>query len=101
MYKRQALDEVISRATVWSETCGTAFYKVFWEENGQGGRVRVAEVPPFEIYPEDLSCASVAEQGSIMHVRALPVAEIERLYGEMCIRDRYTVCPSTVQETKQ
>lgn len=76
-----ALDEVISRATVWSETCGTAFYKVFWEENGQGGRVRVAEVPPFEIYPEDLSCASVAEQGSIMHVRALPVAEIERLYG--------------------
>ena len=71
-----AMDEVVSRATVWSETCGTAFYKVYWEDG-----VRVAEVPPFEIYPEDLSCASVEEQGSIMHARALPAAEAERLYG--------------------
>ncbi len=72
-----ALDEVISRATVWSETCGTAFYKVYWE----GGGVRVSEVAPFEIYPEDLSCGSVEEQGSLMHAKALPVSEIERLYG--------------------
>ena len=72
-----SLGETISRATVWSETCGTVFYKVYWAEGG----VRVAEVAPFEIYPEDLSCASVGEQGSIMHAKAVPVAEIERLYG--------------------
>ena len=75
-----ALDEVVTRATVWSETCGTAFYKVFWDA-ADGGRVRITEVSPFEIYPEDLSCASVEEQCSIMHAKALPVSEAERLYG--------------------
>lgn len=76
------LDEVISRATVWSETCGTAFYKVYWDAAAPGGgRVRVAAVPPFEIYPADLACEEVEAQPSIMHVRAIPVEEIKDAYG--------------------
>ena len=78
-----AFDEIVSRATVWSETCGTAFYKILWDAtaNGGAGAVRVVAVPPFEIYPENLGCEGVEEQGSIMHAKAMPVEEIERLYG--------------------
>ncbi len=86
-----AFDEVISRATVWSETCGTAFYKVLWDARGgkvlgglggaKEGTVRVAAVPPFEIYPENLACEQVEEQGSIIHAKAVPVREIEERYG--------------------
>lgn len=82
--EENALDEVMSRATVWSETCGTAFYKVLWDArsgvNGGGG-VRIAAVSPFEIYPKELGCESVEEQTSIIHARALPVSEIFERYG--------------------
>ena len=86
-----AFDETVSRATVWSETCGTAFYKVLWDARGgrilggigaaREGTVRVAAVPPFEIYPENLACEQVEEQGSIIHAKAVPVSEIEERYG--------------------
>ena len=36
------LDEVISDATVWAETCGTAFYKIMWDGGaGEIGRAHV------------------------------------------------------------
>ncbi len=84
-----ALDDIISNATVWSETCGTAFYKVYWDARGgrrredgtPEGAVRIAAVPPFEIYPQDLACERVEDQPSIMHVRAVPVEEIREKYG--------------------
>ena len=87
------LDAAADKATVWSETCGTAFYKVLWDANAgkkigerdgapvyEGG-VRIAAVSPFEIYPENLGCESVEEQESIIEARAVHVSEIERLYG--------------------
>ena len=75
-----AFDEVVSRATVWSETCGTAFYKILWDGTGQGG-VRIAALSPFEIYPESLGCESVEDQPSIIHAKAVPVSEIFERYG--------------------
>ena len=86
------LDAAVAGATIWSETCGTAFYKVVWDVHGgknvfsangtrAEGAVRIAVVPPFELYPEDLACESVEEQPSIMHVRAMSVAEIAERYG--------------------
>lgn len=76
-------DDVVSRATMWSETCGTAFYKILWDANSKSaeGGVRIAAVSPFEIYPEDLSGEKLADQGSIMHVKAVPVSEIFERYG--------------------
>ena len=83
------LDDAVTRATAWSETCGTAFYKVYWDaaggkrrEDGQPeGAVCIAAVSPFEIYPQDLACERVEDQPSIMHVRAVPVQEIRERYG--------------------
>lgn len=76
------LDGAIARATAWSEACGTAFYKIVWDASlPGGGGVSVAAVPPFEVYPADLSCEDVEAQPGIMHVRALPVEEIKDRYG--------------------
>ena len=72
-----AFSDVITRATMWSETCGTAFYKVLW--SGEG--VRIAALPPFEIYPENLGCERVEDQPSIIHAKAMPVSEIFERYG--------------------
>ncbi len=78
-----SFDETMARAAVWSETCGTSFYKVLWDASVRGGEggVCIAAVPPFEIYPEDLSCERVEDQPSIIHARAMPVAEISERYG--------------------
>lgn len=88
------LDGVISQATMWSEICGTAFYKVLW--NGEKGGVagitgdgkktfcgdaEVVAVSPFEIYPYSLSEEKTEEQPSIIHAKALPVDDIYAMYG--------------------
>ena len=88
------LDGVISSATLWSEICGTAFYKIMW--NAEGGRavgvsesgkklregnVSVAAVSPFEIYPLSLAVEEIADQPSIIHAKALSVEDIYALYG--------------------
>ena len=78
-----SFEETMARATVWSETCGTAFYKVLWDPAAREGEgaVRIAAVPPFEIYPEDLSCERPEDQPSIIHARSMPVKEIFERYG--------------------
>ncbi len=88
------LDNVISTGTVWSETCGSVFYKVIWDHSGgkeigktddgasvREGKVKIVAVPPFEIYPCSLSEESVENQPSIIHARAVPVEDIYAAYG--------------------
>jgi hypothetical protein len=88
------LDGVMNTAAMWSETCGTAFYKVVWNsakgrligltDDGnplKEGEVEVVAVSPFEIYPFSLTAESVAEQPSIIHAKPLPVEEIFSMYG--------------------
>ncbi|MGN0815086.1 MAG: hypothetical protein ACI4MH_07630 [Candidatus Coproplasma sp.] len=88
------VDGKISEATVWSETCGTAFYKIVWDNSagreiavtGDGvsvkeGGVKIIAVPPFEIYPYTLSEESVEAQPSIIHARAVAVEDIYSAYG--------------------
>lgn len=95
-YEQEAadLDGVISSATMWSEICGTAFYKTVWNssygkklgvtESGESvneGGVNVAAISPFEIYPFSLSEESLEMQPSIIHAKLLPVTEIYSIYG--------------------
>lgn len=87
------ISELVGRATMWSEICGTAFYKIVWDSSGgkelgkRDGRsvcegdVRVDVCSPFEIYPDALSRQSVADCESIIHARAVSVGDIRRLYG--------------------
>lgn len=87
------LDDCITRATVWSEACGTAFYKIAWDnssgsriasgEEGElhDGGVSITPLSPFEIYPASLSEESVEGQPSIIHARAVAVEDIYAAYG--------------------
>lgn len=91
---RIGLQELASRATTWSETCGSSFFKVDW--NAQGGRqvavdeenqpicegeVRISVVPPFEIFPDRLDVEDFENVRSVIHARAVPVSYIEERFG--------------------
>ena len=88
------IDGIVSKATIWSEICGTAFYKVMWNaDKGKAvgvsadgvklkeGAVDVVAVSPFEIYPCCLSSENLDDQLSIIHARAVPVEDIFAMYG--------------------
>lgn len=88
------MSDVITRATVWSEVCGTAFYKVVWDggagmrigydESGAPiyeGDVSISPVSPFEIYPDSLSAESLEGVHSLIYARAVSCDEIFRAYG--------------------
>ncbi len=77
---RLETDNVITRATMWGQLTGSAFYKVTWE-GGDGGEVRITAVSPYEIYPDSLYAAGLDEVRSLIHARAVPVSEIAELYG--------------------
>ena len=91
---RVDLDKIISEATLWSETCGTAFYKVVWNSREgkvigtdatghpvREGDVSVVALSPFEVYPDRLSAGSMSEVRSLIHAKAVPVSEIREKFG--------------------
>ena len=91
---RLDLDGIVARATLWSETCGTSFYKILWnfndgniigtDETGHSlreGDVNVIALSPFEIYPDSLTAETLDEVKSLIHAKAVPVSEIYERYG--------------------
>lgn len=95
VFKNADVESAVRKATAWSETCGTSFYKVIWDENGgekiadvEGvsvyeGDVKIMPLSPFEIFPDNLEEESVAEQKSIIHARPMSIMEIYARYGVM------------------
>lgn len=86
---RQKLDEVICEATLWSEVCGTAFYKIGWNsaagcaigEDDDGnliaeGEIEISVCNPFEIFPSSGTAKNMDAVSSIIHAKALPVEQI-------------------------
>lgn len=91
---RIGLNELASRATTWSETCGCAFFKIDWNEKGgrqvaideennpvYEGEVQVSVVPPFEVFPDRLDAEDLDGVHSLIHARAVPVSYIEERFG--------------------
>ena len=91
---RIGLDELSSRATMWSETCGCSFFKVDWDEQGgrqvavdennlpvYEGEVRISVVPPFEIFPDRLDAGDFDGIQSVIHAKAVPVSYINERFG--------------------
>lgn len=93
-YERLNITELISKATVWSEITGTAFYKVTWNNfggkkmsNKDGknvfeGDVKVDVLSPFEIFPDSISHESIEDCKSIIHARAMHVDDIYSIYNK-------------------
>ncbi len=91
---RLDLDKIVAEATLWSEVCGTAFYKVVWNyDDGKvigsdtaghpirEGDVNVVALSPFEIYPDTLNAGSMSEVKSIIHAKAVSVEDIFERFG--------------------
>lgn len=87
------LDKLIGSATMWSETCGTCFYKAVWDPKigkplGRDGKeelfegeVSISVVPPYEIFPDSNSCQDIEACRSIIHARAYPVEVIRDIWN--------------------
>ncbi len=96
-FSRLDVSETIYKATLWSETLGTSFYKVTW--NNDGGRkigevngepvfegdVSIAAVSPFDIFPDNLFCEEIENQKSLIHARAMHVDKVHEIYDKELI----------------
>lgn len=92
-FKRSDLESVVKKVTTWSETCGTGFYKIVWDNqggnnlgelNGQKvyeGDVKIIAVSPFEIFPDSIYADKLSDCDSLIHARAVSVKRIKEKYG--------------------
>lgn len=98
--ERVGLNDIVSRATLWAEICGSAFYKVAWDCTGgrqvgldggnlpvYEGEVNITAVSPFEMYPDSLSVESLEEVQSLIHAKTVPVSYIAETFG-VCLEGR-------------
>ena len=93
VFKKINLSEIVKKATTWSETCGTSFYKVIWNNNAGNsigkvdgktvyeGDVEVIALSPFEIFPDSLYVEDIKNCQSIIHARAMDTRLVKNLYG--------------------
>lgn len=94
-YNKLKVDEIVGKATMWSELTGSAFYKVVWDKAGgrrvgtdergravYEGDVRIDVCPPYEVLPDSLICQSVEECVSIIHAKAVSVEDVKRIWGK-------------------
>lgn len=88
------MPKILSQATMWSEICGTVFYKIGWNEaNGRvvavsdsgqricEGDVEISVVSPFEIYPDSNTYNNIEECNSIIYARAFHVDTVKNIWG--------------------
>ncbi len=86
--------DTVSRATVWAETCGSAFYKIVWDELGgrqvaindagapvYEGEVSVAVVSPFALYPDALNVETLGEVQSLIHAQTVTTGYVYEKFG--------------------
>ncbi len=98
--ERVGLNDIVSRATLWAEICGSAFYKVAWDCTGgrqvgldgenlpvYEGEVNITAVSPFEMYPDSLSVESLEGVQSLIHAKTVPVSYIAETFG-VCLEGR-------------
>ncbi|MBP5662024.1 MAG: hypothetical protein J6X30_02585 [Clostridia bacterium] len=93
-FERNAMSSLIREATVWSELCGTVFYKQDWVSrkgrvvgmNASGrslyeGDIATTVCPPQEIYPDDPTLPDIAQCRSVIHAHIYPCAYVKELWG--------------------
>lgn len=93
-FSRLEMSDVIYKATLWSETTGTSFYKIMWDDsagkkmgkvdgkNVFEGDVKVIAVSPFDIFPDSLFHEDIDDLKSIIHARAMHVDDVKAVYGK-------------------
>lgn len=101
--EKNGVIKTVKRVTEWSETCGTGFYKVLWNDKGGNvigsingedvydGEAEVIALSPFEIFPDSLSANDIQDCASIIHAKAVSVEEIKRKYGVELVGEKVGV----------
>ncbi len=92
--ERIGLEESLSKATAWSEVCGSVFYKLLWNEEGgrqvavdeedkpvYEGEVQVSVVPPFELFPDRLDAEDFDGVQSVIHAQAVSAGYVLEKFG--------------------
>ncbi len=92
-FKLNDIHKVVQKVINWSETCGSGFYKIVWNNDGGKkigildgndifeGEAQVIAVSPFEIYPDSLYAERVEDLHSIIHAKAVNVNTVYEKYG--------------------
>lgn len=88
------ISKILSTGTMWSEICGTVFYKVDWnncagkvigkDEFGNAikeGDVEISVVSPFEIYPDSNTYNSINDCMSIIYARTFHKDVVKNTWG--------------------
>lgn len=92
--KNLNISKIIADATLWSEICGTVFYKIGWDYSKgkilatdeesrmiREGEVEVNIVTPFELYPDSDSHANIEDCKSIIFARAFHKDKVKSIWG--------------------
>lgn len=90
---KQDFGKTVAYATMWSEICGTVFYKTTWDtklgkkigkssgEDVYEGDVSVSVCPPFEVFPDSNAANDIEDCQSIIHARAYSVQDVFNIWG--------------------
>ena len=93
VFEQINFSDVVKKTTLWSESCGTGFYKIVWDNEGgndvgvlngknvREGEVNILSVSPFEIFPDNLSHENIEDCASIIHARYVDVKDVLEKYG--------------------
>ena len=80
------IDEIVTEVTSWSEVCGSAFYKIAW--NNAKGDVTITACSPFEIYPDSNVTQTVEQCSSIIHAKVYDATDVKNTWGvDVCGQD--------------
>ena len=98
-FGRAKTNEAIADGIMWSEVCGTVFYKVCWDEragrkvgldeNGAPlyeGEACVSVTPPYEIFPDRIDC-DFSAISSLIHAQAVTTEYVYDLFGAVVSPD--------------
>lgn len=88
------ISKILAQGTVWSEICGTVFYKVDWNnekgrivgisESGRDikeGDIDISIVSPFEIYPDSNTYNTIDDCMSIIYARSFHKDAVKNIWG--------------------
>ena len=79
VHDKTRLDEIVTEVTSWSEVCGTAFYKIAWDNVKSD--VKIIACSPFEIYPDSNVTQTVEQCSSIIHAKVYDATDVKNTWG--------------------
>lgn len=79
VHDKTRLDEIVTEVTSWSEVCGTAFYKIAWDNTKSD--VKIIACSPFEIYPDSNVTQTVEQCSSIIHAKVYDATDVKNTWG--------------------